>query len=87
MYTLYYGEIQHYMIKCVTCDRSVVYSWYSSFSTNKTDRHDITEILLQVALNTIYVLWNVPNSLLDLAHFLENILLCFNLTCNFKVDG
>ena len=56
MYTLYYGEIQHYMIKCVTCDRSVVYSWYSSFSTNKTDRHDITEILLQVALNTIYVL-------------------------------
>jgi len=31
----------------VTCDRSVV------FSTNKTDRHDITEILLKVALNTI----------------------------------
>jgi hypothetical protein len=23
------------------------------FSTNKTDRHDITEILLKVALNTI----------------------------------
>ena len=31
----------------VTCDRSVV-----SF-TNKTDRHDITEILLKVGLNTI----------------------------------
>jgi hypothetical protein len=31
----------------VTCDRSVV------FSTNKTDHHDITEILLKVALNTI----------------------------------
>jgi len=28
----------------VNCDRSVV------FSTNKTDRHDITEILLKVAL-------------------------------------
>jgi hypothetical protein len=32
--------------------------WISSgtlvFSTNKTDRHDITEILLKVALNTIY---------------------------------
>jgi hypothetical protein len=28
----------------VTCDRSVV------FSTNKTDRHDITEILLKVVL-------------------------------------
>jgi hypothetical protein len=31
--------------------------WFSSgtpvFSTNKTDRHDITEILLKVALNTI----------------------------------
>jgi hypothetical protein len=33
----------------VTCDSSVV-----SF-TNKTDRHDITEILLKVALNTITV--------------------------------
>ena len=31
----------------VTCDRSVV------FSTNKTYRYDITEILLNVALNTI----------------------------------
>jgi hypothetical protein len=31
--------------------------WFSSgplvSSTNKTDRHDITEILLKVALNTI----------------------------------
>jgi hypothetical protein len=35
----------------VTCDRSVVFYGYSS--TNKTDRHDITEILLKVALNTI----------------------------------
>jgi hypothetical protein len=34
----------------MTCDRSVVLSWSS---TNKTDRHDITEILLKVALNTI----------------------------------
>ena len=31
----------------VTCGRSVV------FSTNNTDRHDITEMLLKVALNTI----------------------------------
>jgi hypothetical protein len=31
----------------VTCDRSVV------SSTNKTDRHDIIEIVLKVALNTI----------------------------------
>ena len=31
----------------MTCDRLVV------SSPNKTDRHDITEILLNVALNTI----------------------------------
>jgi hypothetical protein len=37
----------------VTCDRSVVLSEYSVSSTNKTDRHDITEILLKVTLNTI----------------------------------
>ena len=35
------------------CDRSVVFSRSSVSSTNKTDRHDITEILLKVALNTI----------------------------------
>jgi hypothetical protein len=29
-----------------------VFSGYSVSSTNKTDRHDITEILLKVALNT-----------------------------------
>jgi hypothetical protein len=41
-------SIQYYVISLsVTCDRSVV------SSTNKTDRHDITEILLKVALNTI----------------------------------
>jgi hypothetical protein len=33
----------------VTCDRSVVFSGYSK----KTDRHDISEILLKVALNSI----------------------------------
>ena len=37
----------------VTCDRLVVFSGYSGFSTNKTDRNNITEILLKVALNTI----------------------------------
>jgi hypothetical protein len=36
-------SIQHYVIKFVS----------DSTSTNKTDRHDITEILLKVALNTI----------------------------------
>ena len=43
-------SIQHNVIK-LTCGRSVVFSRY----TNKTDRHDITEILLKlkVALNPI----------------------------------
>jgi hypothetical protein len=42
-------SIQHY----VTCDRSVFFSGYLVSSTNKTDHHDITEILLKVSLNTI----------------------------------
>jgi hypothetical protein len=44
-------HVQHYVIKCVS-DRSVVFSGCSSF-LHKTDRHDIIEILLKVALNTI----------------------------------
>jgi hypothetical protein len=44
-----------WQIMSVTCDRSVVFSWYSGFLHQyfKTDRHDITEILLKVALNTL----------------------------------
>jgi hypothetical protein len=38
---------------------SVVFYGYSGFPTNKTDRHDITEILLKAALNTIAL---TPNS-------------------------
>jgi len=46
------GEVYNIMwySLSVTCDRSIVFSGYS---TNKTDRHDITEMLLKVALNTI----------------------------------
>jgi len=40
----------HGEVNSVTCGRSVV---FSVFSTNKTDHHDKTEILLKVALNTI----------------------------------
>jgi hypothetical protein len=40
--------------------------WFSSgtpvSSTNKTDRHDITEILLKVALNTINQPTNLPTN-------------------------
>jgi hypothetical protein len=45
--------VQHYVIKFVGDLRQVVFSGYSVSSTNKTERHDITEILLKVALNTI----------------------------------
>jgi len=46
-------SIQHYVIKFV-CDLWQVSSFLGSpvSSTNKTDLHDITEILLKVALNT-----------------------------------
>jgi hypothetical protein len=37
----------------VTCDSSVVFSGTPVSSTNETDRHDITEILLKVALISI----------------------------------
>ena len=48
-------SIQHYVIKFASDVRQGL--WFSPStpvsSTNKTDRHDITEILLEVALNTI----------------------------------
>jgi hypothetical protein len=40
--------IQHYVIKLFSDLRQAMVS-----STNKTDRHDITKILLKVSLNTI----------------------------------
>jgi hypothetical protein len=45
------------VLKTTLCDKSLIGRWFSPgiaiFSNNKTDRHDITEILLKVALNTI----------------------------------
>ena len=47
--------VQHYVIK--VCQWLATGQWFSLCppvsSTNKTDRHDITEILFRVALNTI----------------------------------
>jgi hypothetical protein len=46
--------IQHYVIKFVNCLWQVDgFLLVLVSSTNKTDRHNITEILLKVALNTI----------------------------------
>jgi hypothetical protein len=48
-------SIQHYVIKFVSDLRQVGgFLWVTPISsTNKTDRHDMTEILLKGALNTI----------------------------------
>ena len=53
-----HGEVnsmQHYVIKFVSDVRQVncFLRVFSVSSINKTDLHDITEILLKVALNTI----------------------------------
>ena len=49
-------SIQHYVIKFIS-DLIVTGRWFSPdtpvSATNKTDCHNITEILLKVALNTI----------------------------------
>ena len=42
-------SIQHYVIKFVS-DRLVI---FPVSSTNKTDHHDLTEMLVKVALDTI----------------------------------
>ena len=54
-------SIQHYVIKFVS-DRSVVSLDITVSFTNKTDRHDITKILLKVALNTINQIKSMLNS-------------------------
>ena len=52
-----HGEVfsmQHYVIKFVSDLRQIGgFSGYSVSFTNKTDRHDIAEILLKVALSII----------------------------------
>ena len=45
--------IQHYVIKFVSDSKSVISLGTPVSSINKTGSHDITEILLKVALNTI----------------------------------
>jgi len=52
----------------VTYDRLLV------ASTNKTDRHDITEILLKVALNTLTLHKGIH-------HFNNNFLLHYEIPC------
>ena len=60
-------SIQHYVIKFVS-DLRQVFPGSPVSSTNKTDRHDITEILLKVALNTI-----APPNTNELRTYLGNL--------------
>jgi hypothetical protein len=61
-------SIQQYVVKIISDLRQV-----GGFlpSTNKTDSHDITEILLKVALNTIYQPTNQPILKYDIEYIFE----------------
>jgi hypothetical protein len=56
-------SIQHYVI---VCQRLETGQWFSPgtliSSTNKTGRHDITEILLKVTLNTINQTYSISSA-------------------------
>ena len=81
----HWGEvysIQHYVIK-LTCD-----------TTNKTDHHDITEILLKVALNTIIlnliygswlILWHRQTFLFSSVGWVEIGIMCQNGTMSIHL--
>ena len=61
----------------VTCDKTVFFSDTPVSSINNTDHHDITEILLRVALNTIT---------LTLIVITMNWLFCFFTSCWFPTS-
>jgi hypothetical protein len=85
--------------RCTTlCDKVCQWlatgRWFSpgpmaSF-TNKTDRHDITEILLKVALNTIiqtnkYILYYIHNIYLFISKHFNFSPLCLGCWCKCKI--
>jgi hypothetical protein len=49
---LFSDSMQHYVIKFASDLRLILFE-YSGFLHHKTDRHDITDILLKVVLNTL----------------------------------
>jgi len=63
----------------VTCSRSVVFTGYSVSSTYKTDRLDVTEILLKVALNATTLTLNSGFDFVKY-HYLVIIFLILNMT-------
>ena len=81
-------SIQHYVVKFVSDLRQVDgFLWVLRFlSTNKTDYHDITEILLKVALNTITILLSIIHLIWIWAASITYILLhtCTSVSKYFK---
>jgi hypothetical protein len=71
----------------MACSRSVVFSGTPVSSTNKTDRHNITEILLKVALNTelfrLAFLFLLSLSNPDICFWIHNFLSEDNV-CKYK---
>ena len=75
---------QHYVIKLsVTCEGR----WFSPGTTvsftDKTDRHDITAILLKVALNTITITFNLLATHYRVVVFNINSTQYFHSKCTF----
>jgi hypothetical protein len=59
-------------------------------SNNKTDHHDITEILLKVALNTITQPLNLlcdSSQSFSLAHYYSNLLLGLGILPDLRTAG
>jgi len=68
-------SIQHYVIKFVSDLWQVDgFLWVSS--TNKTDCHDITEILSKVALNTIIL---NPQYVIKFQNSILNLIVCYKM--------
>jgi hypothetical protein len=69
-------SIQHYVIVCQWLVTGRLFSTGTTVpSINKTDRHDITEILLKVALSTIHNLnlnFNLEEGYMNFCHWIDS---------------
>jgi hypothetical protein len=70
------------------CQQLATGRWFSPgtliSSTNKTDRHDITKILLKVALSTIYQTKPTNHILVDFKSSLEHVLYVYYVSTRNK---
>jgi hypothetical protein len=74
---------------CQGCQWLATGRWFSSgtpvSSTNKTDRHDITEMLLQVALNTLNLNLKLKNQKIPLSEQFHNTIGKLYIIANMKL--